>query len=1102
MTTLARCCACSFIIFTYWCSTISAQLVDIPDPNLKQAIREKLVLPDEIPITQQEILQLTGLDAKNRQINNLTGLEYATNLTWLDLSGNNISNLKSLAKLIQLERLWLYVNPISDISPIANLTQLRGLQLGDCNISDITPLARLTQLEGLWLYLNPISDISPIANLTQLETIHLGACQISDITPLTNLTRLVVLTLNHNQIEIITPLADLIKLTELSLTSNRIVDIGPLANLTMLEELRIDSNAIADVSPLANLENLMDLKLAGNVIRDFSPLFGLDLKNVDIDIHMLQELASVEVEIPDPNLERAIREKLVLPDEIPVTQLVMKQLTGLDTGNSQIKDLVGLEYATNLTRLSLSQNEINNLTSLAGLSYLESLSLWGNPISDLSPLANLTRLRGLDLGACQISDIDPLANLTQLEWLHLHNNRIEDITPLAKLTQLADLWLTSNRIVDVSPLANLTMLEELRIEGNFIKNLDLLEGLFLTRFTYDEICELPRLPIRERIQNRGFPSVFKAWDDILNRPALSREDRFAHHDLFWSPSFGLHWLQANQGVQLAGNVDKALQERDALLDRNSNMLFLFEIRMRDAFVTAFYHEDWSYWIRDTTGNRVSAASDYSAFLVDFTHPGTQDIIVQQAIAVAKCGLYDGIFLDWWKEGHSVLRVDWSNEGYRGNESEQQARDVIIQRVRAAVGDDFLIIVNPNRSQPRRAGPYINGLFMETLRDYDSGYRHDGLIEIENTLLWAEENLRKPQVNCLEGWGVEAEAPDSPINRRWMRVFTTMSLTHSDGYVLYITGIRSPNHEHDWSTFEPTHAEVHNRGITHNHHHDHYWYDFWDANLGKPIGPKTQQYQNVEGLFIREFTNGWAVYNRSGAAQEISLPESAAGVSSGQTGRTHQLADLDGEIYLRAGTRPAPTDINGDGVVNILDLILVAQNFGTTKSDINGDGTTNILDLILVAQHLGETSTPAAPAALPASLSPETVQGWIDMAHAQNDGSAAFVQGIAMLERLLALMIPEKTVLRANYPNPFNPETWIPYHLANDTAVRISIYDIQGVLVRQFDIGYQKAGYYTDRAKAAHWDGRNDVGERVVSGLYFYTLTTNDYTRTRRMTIIK
>ena len=189
-------------------------------------------------------------------------------------------------------------------------------------------------------------------------------------------------------------------------------------------------------------------------------------------------------------------------------------------------------------------------------------------------------------------------------------------------------------------------------------------------------------------------------------------------------------------------------------------------------------------------------------------------------------------------------------------------------------------------------------------------------------------------------------------------------------------------------------------------------------------------------------------------------------------------------------------------MNVLDLILVAQHFGTTKGDINGDGITNILDLILVARHLGETSTPAAPAALPTSLSPETVQKWIDMAYAQNDGSVIFAQGIAMLERLLALMIPDKTVLRANYPNPFNPETWIPYHLASNTEVRISIYDIQGALVRQFNLGYQKAGYYTNRTKAAHWDGRNEIGEPVSSGIYFYTLTTDDYTGTRRMVILK
>ena len=1059
MTTLARCCVCSFIIFTHWCSTVSAQVVDIPDLNLRKAVRETLALPDEIPLTRLVMKQLTGLDAGNNQIKDLTGLEYATNLIRLSLPRNEIQDLSPLAELLNLGTLHLWSNPISNLSPLGNLIQVRRLGLDNCRISDITPLANLTGLTFLSLPHNQIQDITLLANLTQLTELHLHSNRIEDISSLVNLTQLKVLGLYYNRIE----------------------DITPLAKLTQLTELYLNNNRIIDVSPLAGLESLMTLNIGGNAIRDFSSLLELNLKNVDIDIHMLQELAAVDVEIPDSNLERAIGEQLGLPDGTPLTQLAMTQLTGLDAGDSQIEDLTGLEHATNLTWLALPGNEIQNLSPLAELFNLETLYLWVNPISDLSPLANLTQLSVLDLGACQILDLTPLANLTQLKSLSLHYNLVEDIGALTKLTQLTKLNLTSNRIMDVSPLANLTMLKELYIHNNAITDFSPLAGLSLTHFEYDEVCELtdiPGVPVQERKRNRSFPSIFNAWGIITNRPALSREVRLAHHDLYWSPRFELHFLEMNQGVRLVGYLDKARQERDALLSLNPNMIFIRGIAMRDARSDVF-PEDSPYWIRDGDGSRVPIIEGDSVFLTDFTHPGLQDIIVQQAIAVAKCGLYDGIFLDWWKEGHAVLRVDWSKEGYRGNEAEQRARDTIIQRIRAGVGDDFLILVNPNRSKPQRAASYINGLFMETLRDYDGGYKHDGLIRIESTLLWAEESLREPQVNCLEGWGVETEAPDSPTNRQWMRVFTTMGLTHSDGYV-----------------------QINTLGDGHD-----YWYDFWDADLGRPIGPKAQPYQNIDGLFIREFTNGWAVYNRSGAAQTITLPTSATPVSdrgNNAVSLTHLLPDLDGEIYLKAAVEPptSPYDLNKDGTVNVLDLILTAQNFGGTGGDVNGDGTTNILDLILVAQHFGDASLSAAPAALSVSLSPETVQAWIDMAHAQNDGSVTFAQGIAMLERLLALMIPDKTVLRANYPNPFNPETWIPYHLASDTEVRISIYDIQGVLVRQFNLGYQKAGYYTDRRKAAYWDGRNEIGESVASGVYFYTLTTDDYTGTRRMVIIK
>ena len=110
--------------------------------------------------------------------------------------------------------------------------------------------------------------------------------------------------------------------------------------------------------------------------------------------------------------------------------------------------------------------------------------------------------------------------------------------------------------------------------------------------------------------------------------------------------------------------------------------------------------------------------------------------------------------------------------------------------------------------------------------------------------------------------------------------------------------------------------------------------------------------------------------------------------------------------------------------------------------------------------------------------------------------------VNMAPSLAAVEKPDETALLENYPNPFNPETWIPYQLASDTDVQISIYDINGALVRQLDLGYQRAGYYTNRSRAAYWDGRNGYGERVASGIYFYTLTANDFSSTRKMLIGK
>ncbi len=212
----------------------------------------------------------------------------------------------------------------------------------------------------------------------------------------------------------------------------------------------------------------------------------------------------------------------------------------------------------------------------------------------------------------------------------------------------------------------------------------------------------------------------------------------------------------------------------------------------------------------------------------------------------------------------------------------------------------------------------------------------------------------------------------------------------------------------------------------------------------------------------------------------------------------------------------PWDINDDGVVDIQDLILISNNFGaevpaTPKADVNHDGSVDIIDLLLVAAHFGESNSPSrngwAGATPPAhaDIRPEHVslaEEWLTAAHAADDASAIFRQGIATLDRLLHSAIPKETALLPNYPNPFNPETWIPYDLARDADVHIHIYNLKGETVRQLSLGFQTVGTYRTSSRAAYWDGCNSVGEPVASGVYFYTLRAGKVKATRKMVIIK
>ena len=224
------------------------------------------------------------------------------------------------------------------------------------------------------------------------------------------------------------------------------------------------------------------------------------------------------------------------------------------------------------------------------------------------------------------------------------------------------------------------------------------------------------------------------------------------------------------------------------------------------------------------------------------------------------------------------------------------------------------------------------------------------------------------------------------------------------------------------------------------------------------------------------------------------------------------------ITSNGSTRPGlyrlvTADVTGNGKINVNDLVEVAKNYGKTvgaganrKADVNGDGEVNFDDLVLVAKAVDDAAAPALTQEEiePGSLQAADVRRWIRDAKAANADPA----GIAALERLLAALTrvetppPKETVLLANYPNPFNPETWIPYQLSDPAEVTVSIYALDGKLVRTLELGQVPAGIYQSRSRAAYWDGRNAQGEPVASGIYFYTLTAGDFSATRKMVIRK
>ena len=257
---------------------IPGTVVHIPDPNLRAVIAEALGKGPNAPITVEEMEGLEKLEAGDRGIQDLTGLQFATNLRQLNLIRNNrhqFTDLSPIAGLINLKYLRFGSRYVSDLSPLAGLINLKTLHIDWTKIFDLSPLTGLIKLEHLWFDVSNVSDLSPLGGLINLKSVGTWGSPISDLSPLAGLTNLEEVNICGGDISDLTPLLELPNLTELYLRGNGISDISSIAGLTGLTRLNLEDNSISDVSSLAGLTHLKWLRINNNKISDLSPLDGL-----------------------------------------------------------------------------------------------------------------------------------------------------------------------------------------------------------------------------------------------------------------------------------------------------------------------------------------------------------------------------------------------------------------------------------------------------------------------------------------------------------------------------------------------------------------------------------------------------------------------------------------------------------------------------------------------------------------------------------------------------------------------------------------------------------------------------------------------------------
>ena len=1116
-------------------------------------------------LARYHLSQLTRLNAVDLGIVDLSGLEYCTGLYELNLSLNQITDISTISQMATLTHLSIAGNLVSDISPLADLESLTFLSINGNRIEDLSPLSKLTRLINLYCSNNQVIDISALANLTQLQTLALTANRnpqtgrsLSDIRPMTKLKQMRTLKLGNNQISDILALNRMANLTSLRLPYNQITDITALSTLNQLRRLDLSYNRVSEITVLANIPGVTEwLDLTGNQIRNIKPLLDSlerargqpipadgvhvlgkvwlhqnPLDNVSAT-YLLSQLKTSRVEV----FYDALVPFDIIPISNPMIETRLRAALELSLGSGQGKfqpDPLTRSNTISLTTLDLSNAGLVeiDLDFFKGFPNLKHLLLADNPLSANTILVQIPELEAagieVDLGTVQIGQVSIQASETEIL-----------ASPKAKT-------LLTITVTDIDGAPVESALVRLKADRGDVDPHATNNSKGIYTATYKSVNSPGEAIVTAQVSGYPLVDANRPVDGVI-KLLLTEMSVSAEKSIL--AASGPKQVQTGEPVRLfiklLSNDGFVLQDRPVRIGvtpakgvsidsyRQTNQYGRTTVSVTSAIpgtkvVNAF-------------SNDLQLQSEIS---IEFTGeaielPKEEAETVEVSLTKSEL-LADGIST----LGMTITVLDADGEGLPDQELQLTLESCRSEQLTSSPAFTSLTALACT-GVPGKVGEQTqDGMLSQVRNNFDGSYHVTYTAGTQPTTIRISAMTSNQKL-------ATAVVKLNPLSDNQVRVTEDINDLSSNPSITNKTNQLSLNSVSEIYETQIFQQQIY---ITNGSNIVGWSLDIdYDETMLEVVSVEEGDFlrqssantlfqpgliDSIEGQVTDIGTTALTteVASGNGVVAVVTFKATSTG-SSRLSGITTtrlsrvKLMDITGaeiEVAVEALADQTvqvlaadPCDVNLDGTVDIFDLVLVVQQlkqteFENPRLDVNFDDIIDLLDLILVGQCFDQPK--GAPAILainePVILSkPELafqlvgmIDGWIHEAQQMAVNpivkAVGFEEGILILQRIKDQLRPSETVLLANYPNPFNPETWIPYRLSQPGDVTIMIYNAGGRLIRRLGLGPQPAGYYEHKGQAVYWNGKTEAGEIAASGTYFYTIKTDHYHQTRKMLVLK